>query len=89
MANSHARRFSDETTATIRESVRELAKLLGGKAAIISIRTKYDETIVIDVPINGDARAFLLCAIETHASLESLLKLMAERIDAAKAPTDV
>ena len=79
-----SRRFVDETTATIRESVTELAKLLGGKAAIISIRTKYNATIVIDVPINGDAQAFLMCAIETHASLESLLKIMAARIDAAK-----
>jgi len=81
--------YVEETTATIKESVRELAKLFGGKAAIISIRTKYDVTIVLDVPINGDHQAFLMCAIETHASLERLLKIMAARIDAAKAPTDV
>lgn len=88
MADSHARRFADETTATIKESVRELAKLFGGKAAIISIRTKYDVTIVLDVPIDGDIQAFLMCAIETHASLERLLQTMAEKIDAAKVPTD-
>jgi hypothetical protein len=85
----HARRFADETTATIKESVRELATLLGGRAAIISIRTKYDVTIVIDVPINGDHQAFLLCAIETHASLERLLEIMTARIEAAKAATNV
>ena len=84
-----SRRFADETTATIKESVRELAKLFGGKAAIISIRTKYDVTIVLDVQINGDAQAFLMCAIETHASLERLLKITAARIDAAKAATNV
>ena len=89
MADRHARRFADETTATIKESVRELAKLFGGKAAIISIRTKYDVTIVLDVPIDGDHQAFLMCAIETHASLERLLKIMAARIDAAKAATNV
>jgi hypothetical protein len=89
MADRHARRFADATTATIKDSVRELAQLLGGRAAIISIRTKYNATIVIDVPIDGDAQAFLMCAIETHASLERLLKIMAARIDAAKAATNV
>jgi len=89
MADRHARRFVDETTDTIKESVREVAKLLGGRAAIISIRTKYNATIVIDVPIDGDHQAFLMCVVETHASLERLLKIMAARIDAAKAPTNV
>ena len=89
MADRHARRFVDETTATIKESVRELATLLGGKAAIISIRTKYDVTIVLDVPIDGDHQAFLMCVVETHASLERLLKIMAARIDAEKAATNV
>lgn len=74
-------RFAHATTNTVKDSARELAKLFDGNAAIVAIRTKYGDTIVFDVVIDGDMPSFLHCLIDTLASLQSLQDKLVELAD--------